>query len=130
MVFRVIEPVEILQYLPQLPESLKEFHKCFIECSSTKHKDIKGNTIRTMGFVLQKRLDCLKLYLKMAYIPLGKFGKLFDGIKNIPSNFSCSFSMPSQCSCSAHLCRMSLEPVTVRSSDSSLLSMGLVVSHF
>ena len=63
---------KILQYLPCLPESPKEFHKCFIECSSTKHKDIKGNTIRTMGFVLQKRLDCLKLYLKMAYIPFGE----------------------------------------------------------
>ena len=72
MVFRVIEPVEILQYLPRLPDSLKEFFKCFNECSSTKHKDIKGNTIRTMGFVLQKRLDCLKLYLKMAYIPCGE----------------------------------------------------------
>ena len=60
---------KILQYLPRLPESLKEFHKCFIECSSTKHKDLKGNTI---SFVLQKRLDCLKLYLKMAYIPCGE----------------------------------------------------------
>ena len=72
MVFRVIEPVEILQYLPQLPESLNEFHKCFIECSSTKHKDLKGNTIRPMGFVLQKILDYLKLNLKMAYIPCGE----------------------------------------------------------